>query len=240
VQSFKKAARDIGTIQNLDNVIENENRFREFLNTYFCKWSHLFESLGDFHMLRNDYRKAHITANLKAPKLRNTVFVARKVFSDDKYKKLLKKMPSLVGSPYTITFAASADMVPTAEPGNIMVYRGQVYLVPSEESSLNLHIPTAYWSDLNNIPTSRLAQDAELCDALRTLVSQAAASPGASTRIGSSYLFCIENLPSSGTVTATEGSSEGATGDSPEQYVPLTDIASTDDYDDYESEMEDE
>lgn len=241
VQSFKKAARDIGTIQNLDNVIENENRFREFLNTYFGKWSNLFESLGDFHMLRNDYRKAHITANLKATKLRNTVFVARKVFSDDKYKKLLKKMPSLVGEPYKITFAASADMVPNAEPGNIMVYRGQVYLVPSEESSLNLHIPAAYWSDLNNIPSSRLAQDGELCDALRTLVSQAAASPGTITRIGSSYIYAIENLPSSGTVAASQATADDPTGNNSWQGpTELADLASTDDYDDYESEMEDE
>jgi hypothetical protein len=132
-------------------------------------------------------------------------------------------------------------MVPNAEPGNIMVYRGQVYLVPSEESSLNLHVPTAYWSDLNNIPISRLAPDGELCDALRTLVSQAAASPGTITRIGSNYIYTIENLPSSGTVAASQATADDHTGNNSwQEATELADLASTDDYDDYESEMEDE
>lgn len=232
VQSFKKAARDIGTIQNLDNIIENENRFREFLNTYFDKWSNLFESLGDFHMLRNDYRKAHITANLKTNKLRNATFVARKVFFNDKYKKLLKKMPSLVGPSYKITFAGDSSMVPSASAGNIMVYREQIYIVPLEESPLNPSLSTMYWSDLNNIPLSIVAQDMELCDALYTLVNQDNTSPDTTVRIANSYLRYIERLSAESAAVATEGPSERATGDSPEEYVPLTDIASTDDYDD--------
>jgi hypothetical protein len=235
VQTFKKAARDIGNLSNLDNIIENESSFREFLSTYFGKWSYLFEALGSHSLLRNNYRKAHITSNLKTPNIGKVPFVARKVFATDTYKRLLKYPPSTTATAYEVfklepTTAAVPTAIPAAESGRILVYQGRIYFVPAKGSALLASYSPHTWTDIRYVEIYSLSQDPDLIEALWDLLLSG------EIVITNSYVDVINNLPRPGNINPTRSYSDNTDSSSD----PTVSEADDYDNDDYDSEMEDE
>jgi hypothetical protein len=168
VQTFKKAARALGDRKALNAIIEDGDAYNTFLYEHFGKWEELFRSLGPYYEVRNNYRKALITANVSDKK---EVFIARKVFTEGRFAKFIKKMPAQLGSDvYPVVVLTSSDNIPlvnTLEENTFMVYARTVYYPSSWNTDNGQQF--ANWRMLGDDSYSRYAGDERFIATLREL-----------------------------------------------------------------------
>jgi Putative amidoligase enzyme. len=237
VQSFKLAAHAVGSVTNFDLIVENHQRFQEFLSTYFSKWSQLFSALGPYTELRSNYRKACITSKLKTTHMNGERFVPTNVFASDKYRKLIKNLPTQ-GLSWNIIIHNTSSAVPRATYGSILIYNNRVYVCPLEGSPLYEYIGASrgYWTDMEQVPASVLRADAALTDELSLVALQ---HPDA---LSSRSLDIIAQLTSANDniVERARASVAAMAATSGDAYYSVTGTSTEDDPDPEESEMEDE
>lgn len=96
VQQFKKAAIELGSIDNLITTLSNEGTYTDFINTYFFDHIEAVLSSCSYPRVHALMNKALIVANTTTPKRRSQRY--RKGYADKKFEKLIKKMTKKKGA----------------------------------------------------------------------------------------------------------------------------------------------
>lgn len=174
VQTFKLAATSVGGRDALGAIVEDEERFVNFLQSFFGKWSHLFSSLGQHSELRNNYRKAIITANVSTDK--EVFFRAFKVLGNKKFNKLLKFPPKEVkvtdAGTYRILEVEPNQMIPPANdyPQGVMLLYMQNLYHTSDIGYGRTNARQQHWRTFGESSTSHYLSDEVMVNTLFLLL----------------------------------------------------------------------
>ncbi len=173
VQSFKKAAISLASRERLTEIMEDESQYNQFLFEFFGKWEHLFSAIGEYHEVRNNYRKALITANISTAKTLPVRFAGSKVFAGGRFSAFIKKLPKMHEVMMPVYWVGPGDPIPSvsdAENDQWMVYSGQIY----HTSALMEATPSAHkaWYTLGDYPYTRYAANETVIATLQSIVEE--------------------------------------------------------------------
>lgn len=127
VQSFKKAALELGTISQLLDTVNSVDLYDSFLSNYFGQWKEVFLATVPHYTAANSVRKALAVAGSYKYRQSNTqVWNEEAVINNKLYSKFIKKVTKREGQLHIVAGNAS---LPTTDltPGDVLVYRGAVY-----------------------------------------------------------------------------------------------------------------
>lgn len=165
VQMFKKAALDIGTVSNLQEVVENESRYNDLIATYFGPWLDAFMKEVPHYKAVASFQKALATAASQQCRATNErwsdEFDPRAITDSKLYSKLVKKRKKDANVREQIELIIVSDDDPTSAPtpsptpsGPALMSNGTLY-VPvtgstgrSSWSGLTLMTPSVACSKL--------------------------------------------------------------------------------------------
>lgn len=124
VQSFKKAALEIGTVANLARIINDRDSYNEMVNNYFGPYVGLFDRHVEWTKVQSMFAKAGIIAKDNA--LPNVSYFRGVVaFSGERFRGLVD-LPS--NENFQSTLYSSGNVPPNASPNDVLVYGGNVYI----------------------------------------------------------------------------------------------------------------
>lgn len=157
VQMFKKAALDIGTVNNLQEVVENESRYNDLIATYFGPWLDAFMKEVPHYKAVASFQKALATAASQQCRIGNErwseEFDPRAITNSKMYTKLIKKRKkdANVREQLRINVCNDDDTTPAATPsGPLLVSNGTLYM-PVVSTSGRPH-----WVGINTMTPSLL------------------------------------------------------------------------------------
>lgn len=171
VQKFKVAAAKLGSVANFQEVVEDERKFSEFLAENFEGFEHLFDSLGGYVKVRNDFRKGMISSFVGEDNIIPLRFNASKVLSGDRFASFITNPPSdhtTIG--YRIVAVPADEMSPPAsiDDPTFMILRGSLFY-PAHIMDNNGSPAYTSWYLLGDHLYTSMAQNDIVVNTLRTL-----------------------------------------------------------------------
>jgi hypothetical protein len=176
VQMFKKAALDIGTVSNLQEVVENESRYNDLIATYFGPWLDAFMKEVPHYKAVGSFQKALATAASQQCRVKNSrwsdEFDPRAITGSKVYSKLIKKRKrdANVREGLQVNVCNDDDPTPTAVSGGpLLVSNGTIYLPITSTTG------RATWASITAMNASALTTKVPLDymeRALETLLSR--------------------------------------------------------------------
>ena len=143
VQMFKKAAIDIGSVTNLQEIVENESRYTDFIATYFAPWIDFFMKEVPHYKAVGSFQKALATAASQQCRASNSrwsdEFDPRAITDSKMYSKLVKKRKKDANVRAQLELLVMADDESAPNPvaeGPLLVSGGRLYVpMPSSINS---------------------------------------------------------------------------------------------------------
>lgn len=148
VQSFKKAAMQLGNPASLEAVTATEQSYIEFIIQYFNEWSEVFLKYVPWKVARNNYRKAMTIPQsvIEASQLRCNI-KGESILKNKRFARLLKvakkaRKEEIENAELSISILANNDHVPSAYevPNMFLCYANCWHLAYN-----------ASWSAINNL-----------------------------------------------------------------------------------------
>lgn len=126
VQSFKKAALEIGSPSMLKNIINDEMAYNNMLNTYFAPYAEERNALGHWRQVQGMLTKANITAQDGAL-LAASPFRGDRIFTSERFANVVT-ISAEVEPGQGATIYDNGIIPPNPRDGVVLIYNNRIYV----------------------------------------------------------------------------------------------------------------
>lgn len=160
-QEFKRAAIDLGSVDNLRTIMDDENSYKNFINQYFGRWNDAMFRVVPYYAALQAFNKAQAIASSwqHGRNARRLNVDLTTLFTKGRYSKFAKKIKpdqsNELSDHFTIIDNAQtrAPAANNFETGHVLYYNESIYVTLNGVGWTPIHVLGSYTTDVAVIDT---------------------------------------------------------------------------------------